>query len=195
MWPQRIEAVGFGSRKVLAERYAAAAACQKLKASTASGTGTTTIPHPVLWEKLWSCVKLGVCLLLLPLRIPSLCRNWVSWNQTTFPRGRRARDNFLLWLGGGMRMRSMQPRRIQLNFLRDPRAGRKGLFLSLSKRGWFPSFWVKICAVGIVRNYIIYSLGYQRMTQDFWKLCQHSLSQELSWWRSFRWHCLLTKSE
>ncbi|XP_041954389.1 ATP-dependent RNA helicase DHX30 [Alosa sapidissima] len=31
MWPQKIETVGFGSRKILAERHAAAAACQKLK--------------------------------------------------------------------------------------------------------------------------------------------------------------------
>lgn len=38
MWPHKIEAVGFGPKKVLAERYAAAAACQKLKASTALDT-------------------------------------------------------------------------------------------------------------------------------------------------------------
>ncbi|XP_062386384.1 ATP-dependent RNA helicase DHX30 [Sardina pilchardus] len=31
MWPEKIESVGFGSRKVLAERHAAAAACQKLR--------------------------------------------------------------------------------------------------------------------------------------------------------------------
>ncbi|KAL2097256.1 hypothetical protein ACEWY4_006463 [Coilia grayii] len=31
MWPHRIQTEGFGSRKVLAERFAAAAACQKLK--------------------------------------------------------------------------------------------------------------------------------------------------------------------
>lgn len=49
MWPHKIQTEGFGARKVLAERYAAAAACQKLRASTLlsemSSGGTTPISN------------------------------------------------------------------------------------------------------------------------------------------------------
>lgn len=48
MWPQKIEAVGFGPKKVLAERYAAAAVCQKLKASTALSTCAIKMACPAL---------------------------------------------------------------------------------------------------------------------------------------------------